>query len=385
MKARLALVATGVLVAVLAGCSHNTTKKKNDKPVKLQPIHARFEPRKAWSASMGGGLPKLELGLSPAIDGGHVYAAGAKGEVRAFDLATGRGLWQQQLKKLRLSAGPGVGQGLVVVGSSGGALVALDAANGAQRWRVQLNSELLSAPAVGGGLVVVRTVDGKLVGLEAKDGTQRWVVDQQVPRLTLRGTARPVLAGDMAIAGFDNGRMMAVSLASGNTAWDIPIGQPRGSSELQRLIDADAPPVVDGDDVFAVTFNGRAVRVARETGHEQWTHDISSYRGLAVDADAVYVATGSDEIVRLDRSSGAQVWKQAALERRALGAPVLQGGYVVTCDIQGVIHWLDRSDGTFVARAKGGARISNAPVASGPYLVVQTDKGQLEAWRTPGG
>ncbi len=170
--------------------------------------------------------------------------------------------------KLPLSGGPGAGNGLVLVCSSGGTLVALSASDGTERWRVELNSELLAAPVITADLVVVRTVDGKLYGLQAPDGRQRWVTDQQVPRLTLRGTSRPVIAGELVLAGFDNGRLMAVTLASGTTAWDVAVGQPRGSSELQRLIDIDSPVAVDGTIFLRWHSRGalcawRATRAAR--------------------------------------------------------------------------------------------------------------------------
>lgn len=377
------LVAAVFALAALAACSSSSKNKKADKPAELVKFAARFQPVRAWSVNLGKGEPKLRLGLAPAIDGNRVYGANPHGAVVALDLANGRQVWRRQFK-LALSGGPGAGNGLVLVCSNGGTVVALAAADGAERWRVELNSELLVAPVVTSDLVVVRTVDGKLYGLEAADGHQRWVTDQQVPRLTLRGTSRPVIAGELVISGFDNARLMAVTLAGGATAWDVAISQARGSSELQRLIDIDSPAVVDGDDIFAVAFQGRAVRLARDTGREAWSHEISSYRGLAADALGVYVSTADGQVVRLDRASGAERWQQKGLLRRSLTAPVLQGNHVVVADFQGYIHWLSMDDGSFLARAKGGARISGTPQVAGALVVVQTDKGAIEAWRAPG-
>ncbi|HVN98742.1 MAG TPA: outer membrane protein assembly factor BamB [Steroidobacteraceae bacterium] len=377
------LAAMTAALAALVACSHSPSKtKKNDKPTPLAKISAQFQPVRVWSTTVGKGEPKLRLGLAPAIDGNRVYAAGPHGEVVALDLATGRRLWQQRLK-LALSGGPGAGSGLVLVCSSGGTVVALAAADGAERWRADLNSELLSAPVITPELAVIRTVDGKLYALESATGKQRWVTDQQVPRLSLRGTSRPVVSGDLVFAGFDNGRLMAVTLAGGTTAWDVAVGQPRGSSELQRLIDIDSPAALDGDDIFAVAFQGHAVRLARDSGREIWSHEISSYRGLAADAIGVYVSTAEGDVVRLDRASGAERWRQKALERRSLSAPALQGEWVLVTDYQGVIHWLKADDGSFVARSKGGARISAAPQVVGNLVIVQTDKGAIEAWRAP--
>jgi outer membrane protein assembly factor BamB len=126
------------------------------------------------------------------------------------------------------------------------------------------------------------------------------------------------------------------------------------------------------------------VRLARDTGREIWSHEISSYRGLAADALGVYVATAAGDVIRLDRASGAERWDQKGLLRRALTAPVLQGNRVVVADLDGVIHWLSMEDGSFQARAKGGNRITVAPQVAGNLLLVQTDKGAIQVWRTPG-
>lgn len=371
------LAAAALALLALADCS---STKKEEKPLALVKIQPRFTPKLLWSTGLGKTEPKLQLGLAPAIDGTRVYGANAEGEVFALELANGHKVWRHKLK-MPLSGGTGAGGGLVLVCGTGGALVALSAADGSERWRAQLSSEVLAAPVVAGDLVLVRTVDGKLYAFEAAAGKQRWVADQQVPRLSLRGTSKPVVAGELAISGFDNGRLMAVTLAAGNPAWDVAVGQPRGSSELQRLIDIDSPPAVDGDDVFAVAFQGRAVRLARDTGLEIWSHEISSYRGLAADALGAYVSTADGEVIKLDRASGAERWAQKGLLRRSISAPVLQRDAVIVADFEGVIHWLSTETGAFLARAKGGSRISAAPQVAGDLVIVQTDKGKLEVWR----
>ena len=258
----LAVVAAALAFAVATGCS---TTKKEEKPLPLSKIHAQFVPKRIWHKTVGETKSKLQLALAPAIDGTRVYGANAEGDVVALELANGHKVWRHRLKT-PMSGGTGAGGGLVLVTTTGGSVIALAEADGAERWRAQLSSEVLAAPVVAGDLVLVRTVDGKLFALQMADGKQRWVADQQVPRLTLRGTSRPVVAGELAISGFDNGRLMAVTMAAGNPAWDIAVGQPRGSSELQRLIDIDSPPAIDGDEVCAVAFQGRAVRLAHDTG-----------------------------------------------------------------------------------------------------------------------
>jgi outer membrane protein assembly factor BamB len=369
-------LAAGLLLA-LAACD---TVAKADKPVALKAFAGKLHPQRAWSLSLGGAKPKLRLGLAPVTDGQRVYLAGAKGEVLAVNAATGKAAWRHDLKSA-LAGGPGIGAGLVLVGSADGDLYALDALNGVERWHVRVNSEILSAPAVGNGVVVLHTVDGHLYGFGVANGEQRWVTEQQVPRLTLRGMSQPLVVGELAIAGFDNGRLMAVSLGGGITAWDVTLGQPRGSSELQRLVDIDSAPVIEGDELYAVSYQGRAARLSAETGREIWGHDISSFRGLALGPISVYVSAAEGDLVRLDRAGGGERWRQKQLAHRLLSAPVVLGTSVVAADNLGMLHWLDADSGEFQARVKLGAPVSVAPVVAAGLVIVQTDKGGVEAWR----
>lgn len=374
-------LAVGLCLAALAtGCS----KDKADKPLELVPLHNRIDVKTVWHTKIGGEQPKLRLGLGVAVDEQRVFAASHKGRVYAFDLNSGRQLWERPVKA-PLSAGPAAGSGLIVVGSSKGDIIAMSEENGAPRWRVRINAEILSAPAIGNGLVVVRAVDGRLHGLSAKDGSEYWVIDQQVPRLSLRGTGAPVIAGELAICGFDNGRVVAVATSNGSSAWEAPVGQSHGSTELQRLIDVDAAVVSDQDDLFAVAYQGRVAKLVRETGQVEWTRDLSSFRGLAVDANAVYVSTADGELVRLDRRTGAEQWRVKSLERRQISAPAVYRGRVVVGDLAGFVHWFDLATGDPVARVLIGKkqRISAQPVVAGDLLLVFGDNGELSALRAP--
>jgi outer membrane protein assembly factor BamB len=370
-----------LLAAVWLAVAACSSKNKPEKPAELVDFKQTLRVERAWSVGVGG-EPKLRLGLGTAVDQERVYIAAPKGAVEAVQLANGKSLWRKSVKA-ELAGGPGAGGGLVVVGSANGEVIALATADGAERWRAQVRAEVLAAPAIGSGIVVVRTVDGKLHGLAAADGKQVWETDQQLPRLTLRGNAPPLISGDLVLAGFDNGRLMAVNLQNGSTVWDTAVGQARGSTEIQRLIDVDATVVVDGDDLFVVAFQGRVARIARETGQILWARDLSSYRGLAIDAESVYVSTSDGDVVRLDRRGGAEEWRQKALARRMLSAPVVQQGHVVVADLEGVVHWLKSADGSFEARAEVGGRVSAAPQVIDGLLLVFNDDGELRSFRLP--
>ena len=371
------LVACAVLV--LAACSKD---KDVDQPAKLTEFNATLKAERVWTASVADkGAKPLRLGLGLSVDGDRVYAAGRKGEVAAFDLKSGRALWRTKTK-LALSGGPGFGGGMVVVGSTFGDLVALNPASGAILWKVRLNGEVLSAPAISDRLIAIRTVDGKLHAIAPKDGKELWSTEQQVPRLSLRGTASPVLTGDLVLCGFDNGKVEAVNVSDGSVAWETTISPAHGKTELERMDDVDSTVRVSGSDVYAVGFQGRISMLALDTGQTWWSHDASSFRTLGLDDNAIYISSADGDVVALRRRTGAELWRQKALAHRRLSAAVETDDAIVIGDYQGYLHWLDKATGALAARAgTGKVRISNAPVVAGDLVLVVNDLGKITAFR----
>jgi outer membrane protein assembly factor BamB len=244
-----------------------------------------------------------------------------------------------------------------------------------------VNSELLSAPAIGEKVVVLRSVDGRLRGLDAVTGKELWQVEQQVPRLSLRGTATPVIAKEVAISGFDNGKVMAVSLTTGDTIWDTALAAPHGRTELDRMVDIDSAVRVVGDNVFAAGFQGRTAMLALDSGQIWWAHDMSSYRGLATDEENLFVTQSDGKVLALRQRDGSELWINDRLKLRGVSTPVETTTAVVVGDYQGYLHWLDKATGTLVARERVAKyRISNSPVATGDTVVVLDDNGRLEAY-----
>jgi outer membrane protein assembly factor BamB len=378
MRLLFPLALAALLIA--AGCSKD---KDVEPPAVLVKFPAKLPVKELWGDKVGGGKKQvvLRLGLGPAVDNGVVFAASHKGELIAVGLDTGRQVWLKKLK-MPLSAGPAAALGMVVVGSSKGAVVAFDGATGRELWRSRVNSELLSAPAISEKVVVMRSVDGRLHGFDTRTGKVLWSVEQQVPRLSLRGIATPIIAKDVAVSGFDNGKVMAVNLNTGDTVWDTALASPHGRTELDRLVDIDSAVRAVGDNVFATGYQGRTAMLALDSGQIWWAHDMSSYRGLAVDDENLFVTQSDGVVVALRQRDGSELWRNEKLKRRGLSTPAVTSTAIVVADYQGYLHWLDKITGELVARERVAKfRVSNAPVAVDNTVVVITDSGRMAAYR----
>lgn len=380
-----ATICRSLLMTVLAlaagGCSLFGGDEDVNPPAELTKFEPSLRVKKVWSAGLGKDSEFLRLALQPASDGARIFAAAHDGKVSAFDAEKGKRLWRVKTG-LQLSGGPATDGEIVVLGSSNGEVIALNAADGAEKWRAGVTSEVLAAPAIAGGLALVRTVDGKLTAFDVADGRQRWFVQQVMPRLTVRGTGAPVVARDIVICGFDNGKLASYALVDGSPGWDVMLDPPAGRNEIERLSDINATVRSIGDDLYVVGYRGQLTAVAAESGQALWTQDARSYEGLAVDLENVYVSGAGSELVALSRVSGAEVWKHALLANRDISGPTAWQSSVVVGDFEGYVHFFDAATGTLQARVRaGGDRVTSPPLAVNDMVFVQTDGGDLAAFR----
>lgn len=365
------------LVFFLGGCASRSVREP---PAPLPEFQPTAEVTQEWSADTGAGTKDF-LGLVPAVGDATVYAAGAKGRVSAFAADTGRRKWRTDLD-VPVGGAVGLGAGLVAVGTRNGQVIALARDSGRKLWTATVSSEVLAPPAVGDGIVVAQSVDGRLFGLAAADGKRVWEYERSEPALSLRGTGAPVLAGDTVLAGFASGRIAALHAEDGRVLWEATVAQPRGSNEIERLVDVDGSPLVTADAIYAASYQGKLVSINPRNGNIIWSRDASTYTGIASDDKNVYLTNDRGYVLAFDRHSGASVWRQEALHGRRLNAPVVDGDTVVVGDYEGYVHWLARDDGHFVARYEAGSSaIRVRGVVAGATLFVAEISGTLSALR----
>ncbi|NIR61597.1 MAG: outer membrane protein assembly factor BamB, partial [Gammaproteobacteria bacterium] len=330
------LAALGLGLGLLLGaCGGETTTP----PAALVPIDTELEPERLWERDVGAGSGERYLALRPAAAGEVVYAASRDGTVVAMEAATGERIWSTDTE-LPVTGGVGLAPGKVLLGTGDARVVALDAGSGERLWTSPVSSEVLAPPAGGRDLVAARTVDGKIFALSAGSGERRWRYDGGVPVLTLRGTGAPVIVDGTVVAGFDNGKLVALDAADGRQLWETAVAVPGGRSELERMVDVDGTPSVVESNVYAAAFQGRVVAVALESGQILWAREISVHDDVGVAGDVLYVTDDGDNVWALDRRTGASLWKQDKLPRRRVTAPVSFGEYVVVGDLDGYVHWM---------------------------------------------
>jgi outer membrane protein assembly factor BamB len=373
-----------MLTLMLAGCStvsgwFSDDDDEANQPAELVDIQEQVRFKKVWGASVGSGQGKGFNHLQMVINGDTLYAAGNDGVVVALDKNNGKRRWRQDLD-VPVTGGVGYGEGMVMVGTSDGEVYALSATDGSTLWTALVKGEVLAAPQSNGRIVVVQSYDGKLQGLSAQDGSQLWVYDSNLPVLTLRGTSTPLIFERLVVAGFANGKVLALDLETGAVRWEARIAIAQGRSEIDRIVDIDGSLLLASNVVYAASYQDRVAGIDVTSGRKVWQEEASSYVAMDQGFGNLYLADISGTVFAYQRSAKGLRWEQTALENRRLSAPKAVRGYVAVGDLEGYVHFLSQVDGQFVGRIKiDGAGVRANMLESDNILYILGNSGKLVA------
>lgn len=334
---------------------------------------------KKWMIKPSHGATKNYLKLTPIINDGRLFTTDVKGKVTSVNVTNGSEYWQVNLKEPIVS-GPGAGDGMVFVGTENAKIFALKEENGAVVWRKDVSNQVLANPTYGYGLVILKTIQGELIALDSKTGQEQWTYSEDLPRLILRGGSSARIENPLVVTGFSNAKLAVVTLNKGKLVWEKEIAQPSGYSDLSRMVDIDAEPVIDDGVIYVSTYQGNVIALELNSGKVRWQQKLSSHSGLAVSASAVIVSDSLGRVWSFDKETGQVNWRQNELDGQVLTGPVLLGPYIVVADSDGFVHWLAEKDGHFISRQffnKSG--VISPPLSSDNMVIVSAKDGTLVA------
>ena len=379
------LLTTSVLLLLISGCStlqewFGSEEEDATAPVELERIDTKVKLKKQWSSKIGDGQGDGFYKITPTLVDGVLYVASSDGEVAAISAADGDRLWRVELER-PLSGGVGYHGRSLYLGGADGSVLQLSADDGVVEWEAAVSGEVLAAPAVSDDWVIVQTYDGKLLGFQSGADEPTWTFTSDVPVLTLRGTSTPILVGGNAIAGFGDGKVIAVDVNSGNVSWESRIGVPQGSSEIDRIVDIDGAMTQQGIELFVASYQGRVAALDNRTGRKLWQQNVSSVTGTHVGFGNVYVADVDGTLSAFLRTGQGVRWQNIELGYRQLSRPTPVSSYVATVDFDGYLHLLSQVDGQIVGRTKIGGDAARADmIADSGRLIIFADNGQLLAY-----
>ncbi len=356
---------TIVFVVVVAACS---TGSPPPKPTPLAPNEALIGVQQVWTAHVG----PVDFPLDVNVQGSTVTLASSDGTVAAIDARTGRDLWRMSLHT-PIAAGVGSDGKLTAVVTMGNELVALE--GGHELWRQKLDAQAYTAPLVAGARVFVLAADRSVSAYDGQSGRRLWLQKPPSEPLVLHQDGVLLAVGDTLVVGL-SGRVLGLNPLNGGLRWDAPIAIPRGTNDVERVVDLVSPVSRVGDVVCARAFQMAIGCVDASRGTVLWTKPANGGTGLT-GAEGLLFGTEIDGTVKAwRRSNGEQAWSTSHLQYRGLTAPLALGRSVVIGDRFGFVHLLSREDGSLLTRlTTDGSAIAATPVAAGNTLVVVTRNG----------
>lgn len=359
------------LACMLVACASGADKPK---PAELPQSAALLGVRQAWSSRLGAvGFP-----LDIHVTGHRVTLAASDGSVVMIDAATGLDVWRANAGEA-LSAGVGSDGETTAVVTRSNALVVFG--HGRELWRRKIPAQVYTAPLVAGARIFVLAADRSVLAFDGRTGRPLWTQQRPGESLVLRQSGVISAVGDTLVVGL-SGRMVGMNPLNGSVRWEVPLATPRGTNDVERLVDLVGGFSRDGNVVCARAFQVRVGCIDTVRGSLVWSQSANGSVGLSGDSIGVFGAESDGSVVAWNRVNGEKLWTVDSLKFRGLTSPVVVGRSVVVGDNTGWIHLLSTENGSPLNRlATDGSAIAAAPVLAGNTLVAVTRNGGVFGFR----
>jgi outer membrane protein assembly factor BamB len=367
---RLALA--GVCVA-LAACSSSSSRLK---PTEIQGVPVLQEVRVNWASNLG----KVDFPLVVSAREDRIALANGQGVVAVVDAKTGKDIWRLQLDQ-PIAAGVGSDGQQVAVVTRNNELVVLQA--GKVQWRKTLSAQSFTAPLIAGARVFVLTADRSVMAFDGATGRQLWTQQRPGEPLVLKQAGVMLAFKNTLLVGL-SGRLSGLDPTTGVIRWESAIATPRGTNDIERLVDLVSPFDRRGDVVCVRAFQASVGCVNAERGQSVWTRQSAGELGVSGN-DTLLIAPLSNGVVQAwNRATGERLWETERLKYRQLSAPLVTPRGLFLADNGGWLYVLSLADGALINRIKlDSEELAAAPVFAGSQLVLVSREGRVTGLQIP--
>jgi outer membrane assembly lipoprotein YfgL len=359
------ILISGLSVGLLLGCSSTSDKLK---PADLGSNQGLLNASLVWTANIG----NLDFQLQPKAIEQSLLLVNSTGLLVSLNTANGA---QSLISSLgeKISSGLGASSDATAVVTRSNELIMT--LRGREVWRQKMLAQVFTSPLVAGGRVFVLAADRSVSAFDAETGRRLWLLQRPGESLVLRQPGVLLAVGDTLVAGL-SGQLVSINSINGAISWETPIASPRGTNEIERLVDLVGPVSRDGNIVCSRAFQSAVGCVDTSSGNLMWSKPASGSVGLGGDNKFVYGTESDGKVVAWRRATGEVVWVSDHLKFRRLTAPLYLGRSIALGDDQGNVHFVSAVDGSPLAYLKtDGSAVVAGPILAGGMLVVVTRNG----------
>src|SRR5690606_25399035 len=161
--------------------------------------------------------------------------------------------------------------------------------------RESLAAQVFTPPLVAGGRVFVLGADRSVAAFDAASGRKLWSQQRTGEPLVLRQSGVLMPVGDTLVAGF-SGRMVGLNPDNGSVRWEAPIASPRGTNDVERLVELVGRTSRVGENVCARAFQAAVGCVNTARGAVTWVQPASGAEGIHGDDETVFGAESNGSV-----------------------------------------------------------------------------------------
>ncbi|MDZ7628821.1 MAG: PQQ-binding-like beta-propeller repeat protein [Parvularculaceae bacterium] len=364
----------------------------------------------AWKEDVGkASSRRARLTSPPVVADGKLYVIDAEATVSAINVEDGKQIWSKELapafkEKFRVreimvrakaaergfGGGVSFDEGKLFVTSGFGFVAALNAETGEELWRFEAAAPVRTPPTAYRGSVYFVTNVNEMIALSQETGERLWNFQSFEEAARILSAASPAAAGDLIVAPFSSGEVVAFLAGTGRPVWNDTLARNTQITALSALNDIAGAPVIDRGLVYAVSHAGRLVAIDIRSGQRVWEAPIASLQMPWVAGDFIFVVSIDAELVCLSRADGAIVWvsqlKRYDNEKKRKGriawsGPVLAGDFLVLVSSDGRLAKVSPQDGSLVETTKIDDGSVVSPIVADERIFVLTQGGKLYAFQ----
>jgi outer membrane protein assembly factor BamB len=286
---------------------------------------------------------------TPAIAGGRVFTLGVSGIFSAHDLATGKLLWRKPAPPVPQEYGTSnspIVDGTTVItflgGMRGGALTAMDVATGKERWQWTGDVPGYASPIIAtlaGLRQLITQTETKVIGVSLADGQLLWQVPLKTPYN--QNIVTPLVVGDLLIsAGLDSPTIGYWITAGLGKGWTAT---PRWTNDQVSMYMSS--PAANGSTIFGLSNKNRGQFFAIDaaSGKTLWLGKPREADNASIVRAGNYLllsTTNSELIVAKPSVTAFEEVKRYTIADSATWAhPAFAGRSIVVKDVDKLIVW----------------------------------------------
>jgi outer membrane protein assembly factor BamB len=281
---------------------------------------------------------------TPAIADGRVFTMGVSGIFSAHDLATGKLLWRKSApaapQEYGTSNSPIVDGTTVIAylgGQRGGALTAMDAASGKEKWSWSGDVPGYASPIIatfGGVRQLVTQSESKVIGIGIADGKLLWEVPLKTPYN--QNSVTPLVM---------NGLLISGGLDNPTTAFRISGSQAQPQWRNEQVSMYMSSPAASGNAIFGLSTRNRGQFFAIDaaSGKTLWlTKGREAENASIVRAgNFLLISTTNSELIVVRPSTTAfeEVKRYTIADSATWAHPAYVGNNIIVKDVDKLVVW----------------------------------------------